>query len=57
MSTGMQYQEIGTGSGTGAPLLQAEAKIGILGGSLLSGLLGYALLRVAPRDFPATPSR
>ena len=41
----------------GAPLLQAEAKIGILGGSLLSGLLGYALLRVAPRDVPATPSR
>lgn len=41
----------------GDPLLQAEAKIGILGGSLLSGLLGYALLRVAPQDWPGTPSR
>jgi len=41
----------------GDALLQAEAKIGILGGSFLSGLLGYALLRMAPRDFPATPSR
>jgi NhaA family Na+:H+ antiporter len=38
-------------------LLQAEAKIGILGGSLLSGLLGYALLRMAPQDWPGTPSR
>ncbi|MBJ7445634.1 MAG: Na+/H+ antiporter NhaA, partial [Sphingobium sp.] len=28
-------------------LLQAEAKIGIVAGSLLAGLLGYALLRVA----------
>jgi NhaA family Na+:H+ antiporter len=41
----------------GDPLLQAEAKIGILGGSFLSGLLGYALLRVAPQDWPGTPSR
>lgn len=31
-------------------LLQAEAKIGILVGSLLSGLLGYLLLRVAKSD-------
>jgi NhaA family Na+:H+ antiporter len=39
------------------PLLQAEAKVGILAGSFLSGLLGYALLRVAPQDWPGTPSR
>nr|WP_201306198.1 Na+/H+ antiporter NhaA [Roseomonas harenae] len=36
----------------GDVLLQAEAKIGILGGSLLPGLLGYALLRVARSDIP-----
>ena len=41
----------------GEPLLQAQAKIGILAGSLVSGLLGYALLRVAPQDRPGTPSR
>lgn len=41
----------------GDPLLQAQAKIGILAGSLVSGLLGYALLRVAPQDRPGTPSR
>ncbi|HUD27749.1 MAG TPA: Na+/H+ antiporter NhaA [Novosphingobium sp.] len=35
-----------------APILQAEAKLGILAGSLLSGLIGYFLLRVAPRDEP-----
>lgn len=33
----------------GDVLLQAEAKIGILAGSFLSGLLGYVLLRMAPR--------
>lgn len=33
-------------------MLQAEAKIGILAGSLLSGLLGYLLLRVAKGDTP-----
>ncbi len=37
--------------------LQAQAKIGILGGSFLAGLLGYALLRVAPGDRPPTASR
>ncbi len=37
----------------GAPLLQDEAKIGILAGSLVAGLAGYAVLRVAPRDVPA----
>jgi NhaA family Na+:H+ antiporter len=35
------------------PVLQAEVKIGILGGSLLAGLLGWAVLRVAPREVPA----
>ncbi len=34
-------------------VLQAEVKIGILGGSLLAGLVGWAILRVAPRDVPA----
>jgi NhaA family Na+:H+ antiporter len=33
-------------------MLQAEAKIGILAGSLLSGLLGYLLLRVTKGDTP-----
>ncbi|MFC7735704.1 Na+/H+ antiporter NhaA [Roseomonas sp. GCM10028921] len=41
----------------GEALLQAEAKIGILAGSFVSGLLGYALLRVARSDWPGTPSR
>ncbi len=35
------------------PALQAEVKIGILAGSLLAGLVGWAILRVAPRDVPA----
>ena len=35
---------------SGDALLQSEAKIGILAGSLLSGLLGYILLRVAHGD-------
>lgn len=33
-----------------APMLVDEAKIGILGGSLLSALLGFAVLRFAPRN-------
>ncbi|PWS39128.1 Na+/H+ antiporter NhaA [Falsiroseomonas bella] len=33
--------------------LQNQAKIGILAGSLVSGLAGYLVLRVAPRDVPA----
>lgn len=32
-----------------APLLQTEAKLGVLVGSLLSGVAGYAVLRLAPR--------
>ncbi|WP_430395091.1 Na+/H+ antiporter NhaA [Enterovirga aerilata] len=39
------------------PVLQDEVKIGILGGSLLSGLLGWAVLRVAPREIPPPPAR
>lgn len=34
----------------GQPILQAEAKIGILVGSLLSGLLGFLLLRFTQRE-------
>ena len=30
------------------PLLVEEAKLGILGGSLISAVLGYAVLRFAP---------
>ncbi|MEE4450928.1 Na+/H+ antiporter NhaA [Novosphingobium resinovorum] len=36
----------------GDPVLQAEAKIGILAGSALSGLIGLALLRIAHREAP-----
>lgn len=36
----------------GEPLLQDEAKIGILMGSLLSGLAGYTVLRLARREVP-----
>jgi NhaA family Na+:H+ antiporter len=39
------------------PLLQAEVKFGILGGSILAGLLGYALLRVVKREAPAQARR
>lgn len=36
-----------------APLLVEEAKIGVLGGSLLSAICGYVVLRLAPQ--PARP--
>jgi Na+:H+ antiporter, NhaA family len=35
------------------PALQSAVKIGILGGSVLAGLAGFAVLRVAPREVPA----
>jgi NhaA family Na+:H+ antiporter len=41
----------------GDPALQDEVKIGILLGSGTAGLLGWAVLRVAPRDVPAPGSR
>jgi NhaA family Na+:H+ antiporter len=34
----------------GDPLLQAEAKVGVLAGSFTAGLLGYVVLRYARRD-------
>jgi len=37
----------------GAEALQDQAKIGILMGSLVAGLAGVAILRVAPREIPA----
>jgi NhaA family Na+:H+ antiporter len=36
-----------------SPLLQEEVKVGILAGSLVAGVLGWAVLRMAPRDVPA----
>jgi NhaA family Na+:H+ antiporter len=39
------------------PLLQEEVKIGILGGSVIAGLAGWAVLRVAPREIPPPGSR
>lgn len=36
----------------GNAVLQQEVKIGILAGSLVSGLLGFLLLRFAPRQIP-----
>lgn len=38
------------------PALQEEVKVGILGGSLAAGVLGYAILRFAPRDVPPPPA-
>ncbi|MCO5070184.1 MAG: Na+/H+ antiporter NhaA [Rhizobiaceae bacterium] len=35
------------------PLLQEQVKIGILAGSLISGLLGWLVLYFAPREIPA----
>lgn len=37
-----------------SPLLQSEAKIGVLAGSLFSGLLGYGILRFAKAERPST---
>lgn len=34
----------------GDPLLQAEAKVGVLAGSFVAGVLGYGVLRYARRD-------
>jgi len=39
------------------PLLQEEAKIGILLGSLAAGVLGWLVLRFAPRERPAPGAR
>ncbi|KKC27268.1 Na+/H+ antiporter NhaA [Sphingomonas sp. SRS2] len=36
-------------------ILQAEAKLGVLGGSLVAGLLGYAVLAIAIRGHHAAP--
>lgn len=44
------------GSGEQARLLRDDAKVGILGGSILSALLGYAILRRATRG-PRGPAR
>jgi NhaA family Na+:H+ antiporter len=38
------------------PAMQDEVKVGILLGSGMAGLAGWALLRVAPRDVPAPAS-
>ena len=35
------------------PLLQSEVKIGILLGSVLAGVAGWVILRIAPREVPA----
>jgi NhaA family Na+:H+ antiporter len=39
------------------PLLQAEVKIGILAGSVTAGVLGWLVLRFAPREVPAPGER
>ncbi|MFC7474124.1 Na+/H+ antiporter NhaA [Dankookia sp. GCM10030260] len=39
------------------PLLQDEVKVGILLGSLVAGLAGWGVLRVAPREVPAPRRR
>ena len=41
----------------GQPVLQEEVKVGIQGGSLIAGLLGWTVLRLAPRDVPASAAR
>jgi len=40
----------------GDPAMQDRAKFGILGGSLIAGILGYAVLRFAKREALPTPS-
>jgi len=40
-----------------APLLQEEVKVGILAGSLVAGLLGWTVLRLASRDVPGPGER
>ena len=40
----------------GDPVLQDKMKVGILGGSVLAGLLGWGVLRVAPREAPPPPA-
>lgn len=37
----------------GSEALQDQAKIGILAGSAIAGLAGFAVLRIAPREVPA----
>jgi NhaA family Na+:H+ antiporter len=39
------------------PTLQDSVKIGILCGSLLAGVLGWAILMIAPKEAPAPPKR
>ncbi|HZH29019.1 MAG TPA: Na+/H+ antiporter NhaA [Azospirillaceae bacterium] len=41
----------------GRPELVDAVKLGVLGGSILSGLAGWAVLRVAPRECVPAPSR
>jgi NhaA family Na+:H+ antiporter len=38
------------------PELVDAVKVGVLAGSLLSGLAGWAVLMMAPREIPAVPS-
>ena len=39
------------------PMLVEEAKLGVLAGSLLSALLGFLVLRTAPRPLDRTPGQ
>ncbi len=40
-----------------SPELIDATKIGVLAGSVLSALAGFALLRVAPKEFPPQATR